>query len=431
VGEKSNGLDAMTMLATGMHAQPGVYAALLGSGVSTGAGIPTGWGVMKDLVRKAAIAKDPKDADSIALAETDPEEWWTQYGDDAPLDYSNLLEQLVPTGPARQGTLSAYFEATDDDVAEGKKVPTPAHEAIAALVRRGTVRVVVTTNFDRLMEQALEAAGVSPQVIHRADQIPAMTPLTHAPATVIKVHGDYHDQDMRNTAGEVTDYPQDLVSLLDQVFDEYGLVISGWSADWDRALVKAVAGLRSRRYPMYWDRVSSSGTNARNLLTQHHGAVVDAMTADALFIGVLERVEALDRLAEPPLTTAIAVSRLKRYLPDPLRRIDLHDLVMDTVERVVDQITSRPLSGGTYGQLYDDHRASVEPLLPCCCRESGTTRTMSTPTSGSTCSNGSSTLESYLKVDSTRRCGLASTTRRCSHCGPWASPPYDGAEKVY
>lgn len=37
-----NVLDPLVMLATGMHAQPGVYALLLGSGVSTGAGIPTG-----------------------------------------------------------------------------------------------------------------------------------------------------------------------------------------------------------------------------------------------------------------------------------------------------------------------------------------------------------------------------------------------------
>ncbi len=43
-------LDPVVMLATGMHGQPGVYALLIGSGVSTGAGIPTGWGVVTELV---------------------------------------------------------------------------------------------------------------------------------------------------------------------------------------------------------------------------------------------------------------------------------------------------------------------------------------------------------------------------------------------
>jgi hypothetical protein len=356
-------LDAMVMLATGVHAQPGVYAVLLGSGVSTAAGIPTGWGVIQDLVRRVAIARDPNDSDSIELAGDDAEAWWGRHGNGSPLDYSELLEQLVPTAPARQGTLSAYFEADEEDIAEGRKTPTAAHLAIAALVRRGWVRVVITTNFDRLMEQALDAAGVSAQVIHRSDQIPAMTPLTHAAATVIKVHGDYHDQDMRNTATELTDYPAELVELLGRVFDEYGLVISGWSADWDKALVTAVEGRRSRRYPLYWDSRSSKGRNPSNLLALHNGSVVTAQSADDLFTGLLERVEALDRLAEPPLTTAMAITRLKRYLPDPLRRIDLQDLVMDATESVVDEVTARPLGGGTFEEVFTDHRTAAEPLL--------------------------------------------------------------------
>ena len=35
-------LSQTVALATSMHAQPGVYAVLLGSGASTGSGIPTG-----------------------------------------------------------------------------------------------------------------------------------------------------------------------------------------------------------------------------------------------------------------------------------------------------------------------------------------------------------------------------------------------------
>jgi hypothetical protein len=39
----SNPLSPLAMLATSMQAQPGVYALLQGSGVSTDAGVPTGW----------------------------------------------------------------------------------------------------------------------------------------------------------------------------------------------------------------------------------------------------------------------------------------------------------------------------------------------------------------------------------------------------
>ena len=75
-------------------------------------------------------------------------------------------------------------------------MPTPAHRAVASLVQHGFIRVVVTTNFDRLMEQALEEAGIHPQVIASPDAVDGALPLVHAPCTVFKVHGDYLDTRM-------------------------------------------------------------------------------------------------------------------------------------------------------------------------------------------------------------------------------------------
>lgn len=124
------------MLATSMQAQPGVYAVQLGSGVSTGAGIPTGWGVVKDLVRRVAAATDPDNTESLAAAETDPETWWTQHHD-GELGYSSLLATLVPTAPARQGLLAGYFEATEEDSEARLRTPSRAHEDLAQLVKRG------------------------------------------------------------------------------------------------------------------------------------------------------------------------------------------------------------------------------------------------------------------------------------------------------
>ena len=47
-------LDPALSLALTMHASKGVYALLLGSGVSKTASIPTGWDVVLDLIRKVA-----------------------------------------------------------------------------------------------------------------------------------------------------------------------------------------------------------------------------------------------------------------------------------------------------------------------------------------------------------------------------------------
>lgn len=44
-------------LAIALHSSPGVYALLLGSGLSSAAGVPTGWQVTLDLIRKLAATQ--------------------------------------------------------------------------------------------------------------------------------------------------------------------------------------------------------------------------------------------------------------------------------------------------------------------------------------------------------------------------------------
>lgn len=359
-----NPLSPTAMLATSMHAQPGVYALLLGSGVSTGAGVPTGWGVVKELVRRVAAVEDP---DSVSQAEANPEQWWREHHD-GELGYAALLEALAPTPAARQGLLADFFEASDEEREQGIKTPSKAHLAIAELVKRGTVKVIITTNFDRLMEQALDSVGVAPQVIARPEAVAGMKPLVHAPATVIKLHGDYLDLGSRNTPSELEQYPEEWKTLIARVLDEYGLVISGWSADWDTALVSLIEATPNRRYPLYWDSRSSKGANAQRLLSLRSGNSIVAAGADELFTNLASNIASLHRLAEPPLTTAMAVARLKRYLHDPVRRVDLYDLVMEAVDRSGDEVKAQPLSvptldGEALEGILTAHRASVMPLL--------------------------------------------------------------------
>jgi hypothetical protein len=325
----SSVFDPRISLATSVHAQPGVYALLLGSGTSTGAGVPTGWGVITDLVTRAAVAAGDDVTDNF-----DPEQWWHDHGDGTSLGYSGLLDVLAPTAGARKALLAGFFEATDDDRDNGRKVPGPAHQAVAELVRRGSVRVILTTNFDRLAERAVEAVGVSPQVIASPSAIAGMEPLAHSRCTIIKLHGDYTRLDQLNTVNELSTYDTDLNQLLERVLDEYGLIVNGWSADWDHALVAAIEGTRSRRYPLYWSSYGVLGDAAKRLVALHRAQVVSGVTADQFFPDLVDRLGALDALVDAPLTRAMAVARLKRLLPDPVRHIELRDLLAGEVDRL-------------------------------------------------------------------------------------------------
>lgn len=338
--------DPRISLATGMHAQPGVYALLLGSGVSTGAGVPTGWGVVTELVRQAAAA----DGVETPQDHFDPERWWADHGDGRPLGYSSLLETLAPTPGARRGLLASFFEPNEEEREQGLKTPSKAHQAIAGLVARGAVRVILTTNFDRLIEQALEAAGVMPQVIATPAAVVGMEPLPHARCTVVKLHGDYATLDQLNTVEELTTYDPQTVGLLRRVLDEYGLVTCGWSGEWDHALTAALEETKVRRYPLYWATYGELGDVGKRLVAQHRAQVISAGTADQFFTDLLGRLEALDTLADPPLTRTMAVAQLKRYLPDPTKHILLRDLLDAQVGRIRRHLAGRPRTA-----------ASVEP----------------------------------------------------------------------
>src|ERR1035437_2283569 len=156
-------IDPLISMALAVQAHKGIYAVLAGSGLSRSAGVPTGWDVVIDMVRRIAKAagEDPG---------ADPTQWYKKkFGKEA--SYSDLLATLGPTPAERMSLLKEYFEPTEEQVSQGLKVPTQAHKAIARLVARGYIKVIITTNFDRLMERAIEAEGVSPVIVSSPDQI--------------------------------------------------------------------------------------------------------------------------------------------------------------------------------------------------------------------------------------------------------------------
>ena len=326
-------IDPTDSLAFSIQANRGVYALLIGSGVSQAAQIPTGWDITLDLIRKLAAA-------SGESAEPDPELWYREKYDEAP-DYSKLIDGLAKTQTERQQLLRPYFEPTEEEREENAKQPTAAHKAIAWLVAQGFVKVIITTNFDRLLEKALEEAGVEPVVISTEDQVKGMVPLVHTQHCLVKLHGDYLDPRILNTPSELSEYPDVFNQLLDRIFDEFGLVVCGWSADWDVALRNAMFRAPSRRFTTYWAAYGQLKDEAQRLINHRRAQVIDIESADKFFGTVQEKVASIEQFSQPhPLSTQAAVASLKRYLPEPRYRIQLSDLIEESVGRTVEAVST-------------------------------------------------------------------------------------------
>ncbi len=330
-------LDPILRSALAIHTNPGAYALLIGSGVSRAAGIPTGWEIVLDLI--ARIAEPEGETTGH-----DPAAWYRErYGKEP--GYSDLLDELTSTPEERMTLLRSYLEPMEEEREEGQKTPTAAHRVIAKLVKLGYIRMILTTNFDRLIEQALEAEGIRPDVLSTPEGVQGAMPYTHSSCVVVKLHGDYRDPRIRNTDTELAEYPAGLNRYLDRVLDDFGLIVCGWSGDWDTALREAILRAPNRRFACFWLSRGQLTEEAERLIQHRRAITVPITSADEAFHSLSEKLQSLkDMDQSDPRSIPITVATVKRYLSENRFRIRLRDLVQKEVEHVWQELNTARFS---------------------------------------------------------------------------------------
>jgi SIR2-like domain len=354
-------IDSCTSLAFSLYENKGVYALLLGSGMSRSAQIPTGWEITLSLIERIAALQG-------VTGEPDWAAWYKRrFGTDA--NYSVLLDALSSTANERRSILHDFIEPTPEDIVAKRKTPTKAHRAVAKLVQEGFIRVIVTTNFDRLIENAIRDLGIEPTVVKSVDDLRGAVPLVHSKCFILKVHGDYLDTRILNTEAELDHYSSEIDALLDRIFDEYGLIICGWSAEWDMSLRAAIARAPSRRFPVYWASRGEPSPMANDLIAHRAGKVIPVADADSFFADIERMVLVQAELQRPnPRSTQLLVASAKKYLSKPEYRINLEELVGGEVREFTELTRSRPLKlqgawpGVNFPPTIAAYEARTEPL---------------------------------------------------------------------
>lgn len=357
-------IERLTTLAFSMYSNRGAYVLLLGSGISCAAHIPSGWKVEEELIQQLALTQ--------GVAEADDWHQWYEATYDEPASYSALLDALVKTSTERVQLMRPFFEPTDKEKELGWKSPTKAHYAIARLVKEGYIRVILTTNFDRLLEKALESEGVTPQVISSVGAIAQATPIVHSQVpTIVKINGDYLDCEFRNTAEELKDYPDEMRTLLSRIFEDFGLITCGWSAEWDKGLIQLIEGAARPRYNSFLAHVGEANKGLSALSNQRAGELLRIENADQLFTELCEQVLALEKYnASRNMTHEMMIARVKKYLSSEQYDIEFADLVEkwrdETFKRITEVAQERlEYTPESFAHCLDIHfRAVTEiPLL--------------------------------------------------------------------
>lgn len=356
------GIEKLTTLAFSMYSNKGAYALLLGSGISRSAYIPSGWEVEEKLIQKIGASQ--------GVAESEDWHQWYKGCYQQSASYSALLGEIVKTPTERVQLMKSFFEPTDEEKEVGWKTPTKAHLSIARLAKKGYVRVILTTNFDRLLEKAFELEGVTPQVISHEGAISQATPIVHSKIpTIIKINGDYIDCQFRNTTEELDEYPEQMKLYLHRIFEEYGLVTCGWSGEWDKGLIEIINGATHSRYNSFFAYVGEAKNSIMSLSRDRLGELMPIESADNLFSELYEQIMALEKYdANANMNHEMMMARVKKYLSSKQYDIEFADIIEKWGAEAYNQITevahyNFSLTKDAFERYLEIHLRAIAPLL--------------------------------------------------------------------
>jgi hypothetical protein len=145
------------------------------------------------------------------------------------------------------------------------------------------------------------------------------------------------DTRIKNTPEELAHFDRRLNRLLNRVFDEFGLIVCGWSGKWDIALRDTIARCKSRRFATYWTTLEDPIEEAKRLIQLRGAEVIQIQGADQFFEELAEKVSALEEYQKPhPLSAKTAVISLKRYI-ETHQPIRVNDLMYNAVETLIER----------------------------------------------------------------------------------------------
>jgi hypothetical protein len=267
-------LDPIISLAFSLADAPGSCVCFLGAGVSVDAGVPTSWGILQDGLFRLYRQETRRDS---TPTENELDGWLKEKGF-GHLGYSSLLDLIAPDPAVRREMLAGYFIDVE---------PGPAHELLADLAAARIIRVFVTTNFDRLLEQALRARGLEPVVVSDDATLAAAPKREHSPVFIVKAHGDYMQETIRNTPSELAELDPRLAEELARIVDNYGVLVIGWSGR-DPALAEILRN-RNSRYGVWWLSIINPPEDDTAALIESTGARTIVRAGAGEFLAELRR----------------------------------------------------------------------------------------------------------------------------------------------
>lgn len=229
---------ALGVFARAWAVQPSKVAWLLGAGSSASAGVPTAARIIDDLllrmyadefgmVRQSLDAGDPA-VMSRVRRHYDGANGMPPSGSSS--EYSDVFAAVMPDGGTRRAYLREFLS--------GRR-PSYGQRVLGAALATGGTDLVLTTNFDELIEAAAADARVAAAETGER-RLLSVAALDSAPRAavaaanddwplLVKLHGDFREAPLKNLAVELQEQDATLRQAVVDSSRRFGLAVAGYS----------------------------------------------------------------------------------------------------------------------------------------------------------------------------------------------------------
>jgi SIR2-like protein len=142
----------------------------------------------------------------------------------SPEEYAAYFEATYPNEDDRRRIISSHVQGA---------VPSFGHFSLAALMKAGRIRIVWTTNFDRLVEDGTaEVFGSTARLTTAALGEPGIATQALAEERwpfLGKLHGDFHSQRLKNVPAELRTQDAAMRAALLDSCSRFGVAVVGYS----------------------------------------------------------------------------------------------------------------------------------------------------------------------------------------------------------
>ncbi|MBB3205521.1 hypothetical protein FHS27_001321 [Rhodopirellula rubra] len=205
----------------------------LGAGASAASNIPTAWDMIWDFKRSIYCSANrvPISAcDNVADPSTKRriQDFCDSLPDspkeDSTEEYSHYFKKAHPKESIRR----KYIERL---VSNG--VPSFGYLSLASLMKLGDAPIIWTTNFDRMLEDAVARVYGSTSkltVASRGSNVDPNRALAESNFPLyVKLHGDFQSQDLNNTEEELLSQDENMMHCMSTATRSRGMVVVGYS----------------------------------------------------------------------------------------------------------------------------------------------------------------------------------------------------------